>query len=483
MTKIKFLQFYQTLDKSGIKDFKKFSASQYYNRGRDFSAMLSGIDKLTDKFNGSTLNSKEFITSLSNTLDLNTRTIWNRLHELMKIAEYYIALKSIEQNKLLFDNTAASYYLDKQSYNLFQQKYKANLNTFRKTKKGPESFYQYYEVLQKGGYYNIFNNQGEQYLKNLTEQVVYHTASYMINHYLHLTEMLQLGSISAKELTQSGLSFLSDNIIENFLNTIKNDYKELYAIVSFHYYIYKAFLNKNEDEHYRSAIEYFNEVYDVISGNYKTMMYQILINYCIDRTNINDRQYYKDLFGLYNRKLNDGLFQDLQVGNFPINNFRDYIFVALQLEKLDWIKWFIEKYSKELPQKVRDDEINLSWGIVYYHEQDYAKALEYLNRVAGDNYIHYSDSKYYKMRLYYETEDFENALMEIDNYKHYHRTHKEIPDTFKRNYKFFLNDFTRLMNVKLKGGREDAELLKHDLINKAQSPRRMWVIRKLDEML
>jgi hypothetical protein len=253
-------------------------------------------------------------------------------------------------------------------------------------------------------------------------------------------------------------------------------------VVSFHYFVYKAFLNKNDDLYYYYAVSAFNNIYDKIDDTYKAMFYQMLINYCIERTNNGDYKYYNNLFELYNRKLKDGIIDDLKVGNFPVNNFRDYIFVALRLKKLDWIKWFIKNYSKELPENVREDEVNSAYGMVYYHESDYARALKYIKLVKADNYIHYTDSKNYKMRILYDTQQFEEALMELDNYKHYLRTHKEIPDSYKKTYKNFVSEYSQMLKIKFKETKEDAEMFKGELVNKPKTAGRNWIIKKLTEI-
>ena len=275
---------------------------------------------------------------------------------------------------------------------------------------------------------------------------------------------------------------MNDDVTENFLNTIKSQ-KELYGVVSIHYYIYKAFLNKSDDLYYYYAIKSFNSVYNNLDDTYKAMFYQQLINYCIGRTNSGDFKYYNNLFELYNKKLDDGIIEDLRVGNFPVNNFRDYIFVALRLKKISWIKWFIEKYSPELPKDIRTDEVNLSYGLVHYHESKFKKALEYLNLVKGENYIHYTDSKNYKLRIFYETGQYEEAFMELDNYKHYLRTHAEIPDSYKKTFKIFVNEYSSLLKVKVNDNYEKAELLRHSISNSHRTSARTWILKKLDEML
>lgn len=479
MIKIKFIQFFLNLNEMEKKDFRKFVSSGYFNRGRDFSAFLLVFEKNREKAS----NARDLIKLISEDLSYTRRSVWNRFHELTSLADQFIAIKEINRNELLFSNLVSSYHINKFEYGLFNQKVNQSRKKFGKTKRGLDTNYYYYQLLQQLGNSYIFQNKTEPFITNLTEQVIYHSASYIINHYLNLIELLQQGNLTAKDLSEKGLNFLTDNNTENFINTLKEKHYDLYCQVSIHYNIYKAFLLKNDESYYKTSLKFFELVSGTADNAYKSLFYQLFINYCIERTNKNEPEYYKELFRLYNKKLSEGLFQDLQVGNFPINNFRDYIFVALQLGEIEWIKWFISKYSHHLPQNVREDEINLSYGIVYYHESDHSAALKFLNKVAGYNYIHYMDSKYYKLRLYYETQSYEEAILEIDNYKHYLRSHKEIPDTFAKPYKVFIKEYFVLLNSKLKNKPEDAAILAEQIKAKAITPRRRWILNKLNELI
>jgi len=479
MTKIKFIEFYYSLDKGQAKNFKLFACSPYFNKGRDFSAIFSIIDTKKKNYK----SDKELITAICTGLKLKPRSIWNRLHELMSLADKYIAINELEKQPQLFTNLTLNYFLEGGSYSLFMKKFNYGIKRSAKTKTGIDTNYYYYRFLHQLGSYYIFRNKHDEYRENLTEQVIYHSASYIINHFLHLTELLQLSNLRAKDLASKGLSFLTDEATESFSDSLKEKYFDLHCLVSFHYYIYRAFLEDEGRSFFDKAYSYFELVQNRCDNNYRSMFYQIMINYCIGRTNKGNPEFYEILFKLYNRKLDEGLHDDLKVGNFPINNFRDYIFVALQLGKIDWIKNFIEKYSGLLPDNVREDEINLSYGILFYRETDFENAITSLNKVAGDNYIHYMDSKHYKLRIYFETGDYENALMEIDNYKHYLRSHKEIPDTFTKTYKVFLKEYIILLNCVIKNKKVEAEMLLKILDTMQLSPRRRWVRDKLKEVL
>lgn len=479
MTKIKFLEFYYSLDKKQAKSFKLFTGSAYFNKGRDFSGLIKAIDNQKRKYT----NDKELVKTISISLKLKPRSIWNRLHELMSLADRYIAINELDKQPQLFTNLTLNYFLDGGSYSLFLKKINYGFKRSVNTKTGIDSNYYYYRFLHQLGSYYIFRNKHEEYRDNLTEQVIYHSASYIINHFLHLTELLQMSNLRAKDLASKGLNFLTDEATESFIDSLKEKYFDLHCLVSFHYNIYRAFLENDGRIFFDKAYSYFEKVQYRCDNSYRSMFYQIMINYCIERTNRGNADFYEVLFILYNRKLDEGLHDDLKVGNFPINNFRDYIFVALQLGKIDWIKNFIEKYSGLLPENVREDEVNLSYGILFYRETEYEKAISSLNLVAGDNYIHYMDSKHYKLRIYYETHDYENALMEIDNYKHYLRSHKEIPESFAKTYKVFLKEYTILLNSIIKNKKVEAEMLYKTLESLQLSPRRRWVRDKLKEVL
>lgn len=478
MVKIKFIQFYSNLSTADKKDFRKFILSGYFNKGRDFSKFIAAIERYMHKATGTA----QMIQLLSGKLAYSSRSIWNRLHELTSLADQFIAIREIKRNELLYSNLVSTYHINKFEYGLFTQKVNLSRKKFGKTKKGLDTNYYYYQLLQQLGNSYIFQNKTEPFINNLTEQVIYHSASYITNHYLHLIELLQQGSFTGKDLSEKGLNFLNDSNTETFLETLKENYFQLYCQVSFHYNIYRAFLVKEDVSYYHTSLKFFELVSESSDDTYRSLFYQLLINYCIERTNRNEPEFYRELFRLYNKKLNEGLVQDLKVGNFPINNFRDYIFVALQLGEIEWIKWFITNYSHHLPVTVRDDEINLSYGILYYHESDYGSALKFLNRVAGENYIHYMDSKYYKLRLYYETGAYEEAFLEIDNYKHYLRSHKEIPVTFARPYKVFIKEYSVLLNSRLKNRPDEAAILARQIKAGAITPRRRWILNKLNEL-
>lgn len=176
MVKIKFFQFYSKLNNSQKKDFKKFISSGYFNKGRDFVPFLAAAEKMFHKVN----SAAEMVKKLSTELGYTNRSVWNRMHELKTLADRYIAVNEINGNELLFSNLVAKFHINNSEYGLFTQKVNYAKKNFQKTKKGLDTNYYYYQLLQQLGYSYIYQNKTEPFIKNLTEQVIYHSATILL---------------------------------------------------------------------------------------------------------------------------------------------------------------------------------------------------------------------------------------------------------------------------------------------------------------
>ena len=209
-----------------------------------------------------------------------------------------------------------------------------------------------------------------------------------------------------------------------------------------------AFNNPSIPGHFQSAKLLFYENLNNFHFKLKNEIFQALRNYCIDKTNTGDAAYYGEIFGLNNRILDEGLFKELNVVNSHTNNFRNFIFAAARLNEFDWIKKFIHKYSAELPADMREDEINLSYAILWIYEKKIDTALKFLLKIKRKTYLHYLDTSVYKLIIFFEMEKTEECRMEIARLKDYIRKHREIPGYLKESYQRFINKFTALLKLK-----------------------------------
>ncbi|HMS64906.1 MAG TPA: hypothetical protein PKD83_06585 [Ignavibacteria bacterium] len=87
-------------------------------------------------------------------------------------------------------------------------------------------------------------------------------------------------------------------------------------------------------------------------------------------------EFERDLFEVYKRKLEEGIYEDLLKIYYQSQNFRDYIIIGLRRNELEWVENFIRVYAPMLPAKTREDEKTMAHARVLIYRSEFRKALK-----------------------------------------------------------------------------------------------------------
>ena len=208
----------------------------------------------------------------------------------------------------------------------------------------------------------------------------------------------------------------------------------------------------------------------------------IFIYYCTRRQNQAIKKFHYELFKLYNEKLDSGFYSDFSDKIYPVNNFRDYVFIGIEVNQFEWVVQFIKKYSYLLPDYMRDNEIKLSYARLNIAKQEYDKAFEFLMKVKPANYLHYMDTSIMKLMCQYELEMIEESYFEIDKLKHYLRNHKEIPRIHKAHVTNFIRIYNSLLKYLSKPECYDSKILLKEINNIEIVSKKEWLIEKITDL-
>lgn len=219
--------------------------------------------------------------------------------------------------------------------------------------------------------------------------------------------------------------------------------------------MYLSFRNFSDKVNFLKALRLHKEIKKTLSDSDNQFIYVMFITYCINQTHFNKPEFYKYLFTIINEKLRDGYFSELKENNFPVNNFRDYVFIGLRVGETEWVRDFIKNYSSLLPSRYRKDDVLIAESLIALNEQKFEDALSYLSKVKKKNYLHYTDSSFYKLRAFYELCYFDEALNEVDRIRKYLNTNSEIPSIFINKYSSYLKDIEVL--IKYSEGKIDKD--------------------------
>ena len=209
------------------------------------------------------------------------------------------------------------------------------------------------------------------------------------------------------------------------------------------------------------------------------MLFRIMTNYAINRMNDDAEEFVMEVFRLFDYKLRNGIYFDIQSNNFTLNNFRDYVFIGLKVKKLKWTDDFIKKYSPHLPEGLRKNEMNLSMAKLYFEKGKMERALELVSKVKADNYVYYVDRARLGMKIFYETGMYAEGYDEAGRLKKYMRNHSEIPASHQTTIKRFIKNYIFILGISQKPKKERIKALR---LHKEKTTHE-WIKEKVEELV
>lgn len=481
MINSKLFSLLDSFSEKDIKEFRKFISSDFFSGGRNYKVILNQLLKLKkkglDKITPQILHSKLYPGK-----QFSIQTLNNRFSELFKLAEEYLIIKTLRENKTEKDRILLIAYHRNKSGKLFRSRLsrsKEYLNSMHES----DSKYLFLAFLDKLD----ISFSKDSFISEDTYRKYFENSQNVTA--LLLKSLFDFGyEFIQQEQTNRNFGF---NIVNEILAKLELDdafikklYKSeiiIFKIVAMEYYFYNIFKNPDNEKNFFEARKIFEELKLSMDEDYIREVYKKLTNYCILRQNQGVKTFNDELFKLYNDILKLKIYSDHN-NVFPQTTFRNYVMIGIILKKKDWTEKFIKKYSKELPGDIRADEVNLSFSKLFFSNKDYEKSLQYISGFKGMNYLHYNDSSVLKLCTYYETKKYEDAFFEMDKFRHYIRNHDGIPRIHKEYALNFLKIYRMLINIKTGVDGTDLYKLENTMKKIKLKSRESWLMEKIKEL-
>lgn len=478
---IKLIQGLSLISQKELSEFVFFSTSKYFSGQRSYSNILKILKALHKSgFKGHDNNS--ILGLLMKELELSKNTLQNRISELYKIFEMFIVIRELkylpfERNRILMN-----YYSQKNSFKLFDYVYNSAFEFQKKEKVSSERMKRDYSLYDLSSTNYFFRGNSKSYTEHFSLKSDYQIYAFLIDLLKNGIEIHQQNFMSLKHNSR-----LPEKVIENLpVNVILKDLKksntQYYYLIMIVYEMYLSFGDYSVNRHFKNAVRIHKKIKASLSDDDNQFVYLLFITYCINQTHFEKPEFYKFLFNIISQKLKDGYYRELTENNFPVNNFRDYVFIGLKIGEVEWVRSFIKEYSHCLPPEYRKDDVLIAEGMVAVKERKFEKAIILLNKVRKKNYLHYTDSSFHKLRAYYQLEHYADALIEIERIKKYFKSNKNIPAIFLEKYSPYLKDIEILFKF------SERKISRNDLNHYFEKPEKIistnWVyeiVKKIRE--
>jgi len=209
----------------------------------------------------------------------------------------------------------------------------------------------------------------------------------------------------------------------------------------------------------------------------KLTLLNFLLVHANSRLGEGDLRYTHKIFDLYVYKIdNDLLLEDGYITGTDLVNIS---YLATTLQKADWLKDFLNRYTPYLSDVIKADTVKLATAYLYFAQDAYKKSLLTLLQM-GSAYTLYARTLAIQCHYEFET-DTDVVMLECNNFNKYLNRNEKIAKTTKDYPKNFIRFVRLLIEAPYK-----KDITKEKLHKKLTDTKRIfaryWLYNKINEL-
>lgn len=168
---------------------------------------------------------------------------------------------------------------------------------------------------------------------------------------------------------------------------------------------------------------YFFELKKVLLNKYTTRIqqqelrdnYTLAINYCIKKLNTGAKEYYQEVFEIYQSGLLNQVFEEN--GILSPFTYKNIVSIAIGLKEYKWVKAFIESYKHKLDNEVQTGFYTYCLARYYFGIEDYERVSDLLREVEIKEQFTDLDARVLLAKTYFELDEINLLDYCINNLK------------------------------------------------------------------
>lgn len=213
---------------------------------------------------------------------------------------------------------------------------------------------------------------------------------------------------------------------------------EAHPAVAIYYYVYRGFTEADELGQnvslLRDTVVANRKLLTVIDRRYVFLM---AINICISNMNQGQEPYVREAFEWYRL----GFEEDIIAKNGLLTRatYLNVISIAIKLKEYDWALSFIDNFTHQLEDDIRDNTESFARARLGYEQQDYDTVMPLLVQVDFKHPVYNLLAKTLLLKIYHELDEYDLLESQVDSMLTYIRR-KQLSDLHRDNF----NNIARL---------------------------------------
>jgi hypothetical protein len=479
----------QSFSKEEIKEFRKYLISPYFNKRHGLVNLYDEFMKHYPMFSDK-MDEQYIYKKITKSSTYNSKSFRALIGYLTQHIYNYFKLKNLDKKHLLSSNFLNDELRQRNLSSRFLHQSKIFEKKLLDKGLDMDQVFNLYLLNTNLVNYTCTNEKITKTfeLKKQTEYLNkacgYLTMFYIIElscQYLDIfTNLYNFGIYGGENLPAS----IIKNINIKELTKLIGKYHKQDFMIQIYNIMFKCHENLKNEKYYEQYKTLIEKHFKEISRDENNFHISNLINYCIIKTNWNEKPdyYQNELYKLYNIFLENKLFKTNVSEYLSTDLFRACWLCGFRLNKFDWVKNVIEKYWKYIHPNDAKNMYLFGNMTLNYKIGNYSDALKYSGKIKYTSNTFKYDVKLLQLKIFYEMNDYEPALSILHNFKS--TIHKDgmISPEKKIGYSNFIDFYNKLLSLKQTFDFSVAGYYKNlisetkDLINKE------WLITQAEEL-
>ena len=247
-----------------------------------------------------------------------------------------------------------------------------------------------------------------------------------------------------------------------------------FPAIAVYYYGFMTLNEPEKDAHFFALKPHLTSAGEQFPLQELRDIYLLAVNFCINRINLRQNEYLKEVLDLYQSGLEAQVFlENGQISRFTYTNIT---LVALRGGEFDWVYRFLEKYRDKLPEHQRQGTYSFNLARYYCEKGDYDRAMPLLQEMDFDDVLHNLVAKTMLLRMYYETGEHNALASLLDSLESYLRRKRLIGEQQQAAYRNTVRFVRKLMGLK-PGNSKARRQLVEDISATPLLAEKDWLVR------
>ncbi len=484
----KLIEILKTFSPREFSDFEKISSSGYFSKGRHYLPYIKSLKKHYPEFKGDNfcrINARKYIFKITHPdRRYNDQYVKNIFTDLIHLAEETLFQKIVRENNY---QNLASLAIEESKRNLFHLA-NHNINILEKKldENGIDETYFYCKGISEIAYTVLYNKKhgrnhetGKPFTTGINF-IYYSLITLALSIYNSSVRQTTLNTGEDKEFNEHFADLIDLEKLEKIISDTNDVNKEI--ILIFIYYL----IHKSK----KAGFTNYEKMRDLLFRNYpkcsSRMLFYVtsilLFTLYEDKDKIKEEIFRDEYHKLAVFSLKYNCYKIMRTGTFQFNKFRSYYLNALALGETEWVRYFADNYSNELPPEVRDETLCLIDSNIKFENKLYDEAYQIIKKIKCSNTFSKFDTRLLKLKFYFQKQSYLQAEASLEAFNKFISKNKVAKNIFRSNFTLFKKYYKKLLDV-TKGKEKDSEIILSELNKTPAFAERSWLIENFENVI